>query len=176
MDASFQERVGHHVALVTRGDPTDLDERRDRFGEESLELQQSLGQTRAEAHALVDYVFARPVGKPRAEMGGMLYTATALANEAGLDMADCAETELNRVSTPEMVEKIRRKRAGRHGRGPLPGADSAAEGAGNARAWFAEGVAARSAGAARAEVPYGAGVAQAAWEAGWMACEGFAGP
>ena len=120
-DGDYQARVARHVALVTEGDPTDLAERRDRFGEESLELQQALGQTREAAHALVDYVYGRPVGEPGPELGGTAYTLAALAGQANLDLRACAEAELERISTPEMVARIRAKRATRHGRGPLPG-------------------------------------------------------
>jgi hypothetical protein len=122
-DGDFQDKVGSHVAAVTEGDPTDLVERRNRFTEESLELTQSLGQTREEAIALVNYVHDRAVGVAHKEIGAVVYTLAALAVEAGLDMMRSAWTELARISTPEGIAKIRRKRAGRHGRGALPSID-----------------------------------------------------
>lgn len=167
MNPGYQERVARHVAALTVGDPTDLAERRNRFGEESLEFQQSLGQTRAEAHALVDYVHGRSVGVPRAEAGGTAYTLAALANEAGLDLAACGEEELERLSTPEAMERIRLKRASRHGRGPLPGRDASSSAP---AARFAEGAVAFAAGTPRSD-----GADDADWLSGWDAAEAHSG-
>lgn len=71
-------------------------ERNQRFLEEALELVQSLECTRAEAHQLVDYVFGRPVGKPRSEVGGVLVTLSALCSAASFEMGSCWDTELTR--------------------------------------------------------------------------------
>jgi hypothetical protein len=117
----FQQRVREQILYITVEDPTDLQERVARFGEEALELQQSLGMTREDAHSLVDYVFGRPVGEPAQEMGGVMNTLAGVASWAKLDMIECAERETERVWRPEVIAKIRRKRAGRYGRGPLPG-------------------------------------------------------
>lgn len=118
---SFQKRNAAWMAVAFAGDPTDLPERVARFGEESLELQQALGQTREDAHRLVDYVYDRPIGRADKEMGGTLTTLACLAVATGLDMATCGEDELARVSSTEFIAKLRGKRATRHGRGPLPG-------------------------------------------------------
>lgn len=120
---AFQGRVREHLDAVTEGDPTDLDERRDRFGEEALELIQALGGTREGMLALVDYVFGRPSGAPSQEMGGAMTTLAALASRAELDMLACGEAELARTWRSEVFAKIRRKRAARGGRGVLPGVD-----------------------------------------------------
>lgn len=119
--ASFQERNAEWMGAAFRDDPTDLAERVARFGEESLELQQSLGQSREDAHALVDYAFDREVGEPSQEVGGTMTTLALLAEVAGHDMDACGERELARCWTPEVLAKISRKRASRHGRGALPG-------------------------------------------------------
>ena len=87
----------------------DIRVRLHRFLEEALELVQSLGLTREEAHQLVDYVFGREIGEPRQELGGVLTTLGTLAAAAGLDMQDDGERELARVNQPEMMEKIARK-------------------------------------------------------------------
>lgn len=119
--SSYQDRVAAWVSEVSKDDPFDLAEHRDRFVEEALELAQSLDQTAADAHALVDYVFGRPIGEPHQEMGGTMVTLAKLATAAGLDMAGSGDSELTRCWRPEVLEKIRRKRLTRHGRGPLPG-------------------------------------------------------
>lgn len=123
---SFQERVVglfRHVCTEV-GDPTDLPERRDRFGEEAMEIFQATDGTREAAHQIVDYVFSREKGQARKEIGQGLVTLTALATHAGHDLMACGEEELARMWRPESVEKVRRKRAARHGRGPLPGLDA----------------------------------------------------
>ena len=85
------------------------------------ELLQAAGMTREQVLQLVDYVFARPVGEPGQEIGGTLTCLAGLATLLRFDMAACGERELERVSTPEIMAKIRGKRSRRHGRGPLPG-------------------------------------------------------
>jgi len=93
-------------------------ERNHRFLEESLELVQSLGCTRSEAHQLVDYVFDRPTGEPMQELGGVQVTLAALCFPHDLDMHQAAETELARVWTK--IEKIRAKQAAKPKHSPLP--------------------------------------------------------
>lgn len=85
-------------------------ERADRFLEECLELVQTTpGFTAERAHALVDYVFSRPVGDRRQEIGGVAVTLSALANADNIVIASCANHELNRIQHPENIEKIREK-------------------------------------------------------------------
>lgn len=93
-------------------------ERNHRFLEEAIELVQSTGCTRSEAHQLVDYVFNRPVGEKHQEVGGVMVTLAALCLANGLDMHLCGEIELARIWT--MVEKIRAKQAAKPKHSPLP--------------------------------------------------------
>jgi NTP pyrophosphatase (non-canonical NTP hydrolase) len=93
-------------------------ERADRFIEEALELAQATGYCGKRAHALVDYVFNRPVGEPFQEVGGVMVTLAALCNYHGLDMEDAAETELARVWTK--IDKIRAKQASKPVGSALP--------------------------------------------------------
>lgn len=93
-------------------------ERNHRFLEEALELVQSLGCMRDEAHLLVDYVFSRPIGKPSQEVGGVMVTLAALCLARGLDMHADGETELARVWTK--VDQIRAKQAAKPKHSPLP--------------------------------------------------------
>lgn len=118
----FQERTQDWIVEVTRDDPTDLAERRDRFLEEALELYQALGGTAEDATNLVTYTYGRPSGVPGQEVGGVMNTLGALCEYAYLDMDEEAERELERVWDPSVIAKVKRKRASRHGRGPLPGA------------------------------------------------------
>jgi hypothetical protein len=93
-------------------------ERNHRFLEEALELVQACGCTRSEAHQLVDYVFSRPVGEKRQEVGGVMVTLAALCLAQSLDMHAAGETELARVWTK--VEQIRAKQAAKPKHSPLP--------------------------------------------------------
>ncbi|WP_283196567.1 hypothetical protein [Rhizobium sp. BT04] len=119
---SFQMRV-HKWMLVCFGAEVtaDIPERSHRFLEEALELTQSIGCTREEAHQLVDYVFDRPAGVPGQEVGGVMLTLAALCEPAGLDMRIDGENELFRVNQPDIIAKIRRKQETKPHRSPLPG-------------------------------------------------------
>jgi hypothetical protein len=98
----------------------DAIERRDRFGEEALELVQACGATKAEAHALVDYVFGREIGQVEQEVGGVMVTLAALCGAREIDMHQCGDVELDRVWGPDIINKIRTKQRGKPDFGPLP--------------------------------------------------------
>lgn len=72
-------------------------ERNHRFLEEAIELVQSLGCTRSEAHQLVDYTFDRPIGESVQETGGVMVTLAALCLANGLNMDEAGEIELARI-------------------------------------------------------------------------------
>jgi len=121
-DREFQTRVGGWM-LECFGPTISMDrlERRDRFVEESLELAQTLPAFTADrAHALVDYVFSRPVGLTEQEVGGASVTLAALCHAEGIDQTHWAEAELARINHPEIVEKIRAKQASKPTGSALP--------------------------------------------------------
>lgn len=92
-----------------------------RFLEESLELVQSTGCTKGEAHALVDYVFEREVGEPFLELGGVMITLAALCYATHLKFPDAAQQELARITEPRKMAAIRAKQASKLAGQPLPG-------------------------------------------------------
>lgn len=107
---SFQERVlAWAVACFGPGFVKDKRTRTHRFLEEALELAQATDCTQEEAHQLVDYVFGRPVGERKQEVGGVQTTLAALCAVQDIDMLDAGETELARIWTK--VEVIRAKEA-----------------------------------------------------------------
>lgn len=125
----FQGRVKPWMLVCFGAEiAADTLERNDRFIEEALELVQSLGYSADRAHALVDYVFGRPVGEPRQEVGGVMVTLAALCLAAGLDMHEAGEAELARITRPEIIEKIRAKQAAKPTGSALPIAPSPGEG------------------------------------------------
>lgn len=87
----------------------DVSGRNSRFLEEALELVQSLGYDREKAHTLVDYVFDRPVGEKRQELGGVMVTLGILCYIHNMHAWDEGKYELNRISNPEVIEKIKEK-------------------------------------------------------------------
>lgn len=97
-------------------------ERNHRFLEEALELVQACGCTEEEAHNLVVYVFARPVGERSQEVGGVMVTLAALCLAHKLDMHKAGEVELGRISQPDVIAKIRIKQANKPAMSALPGA------------------------------------------------------
>lgn len=93
-------------------------ERNHRFLEESLELVQALGCTSDEAHQLVDYVYGRPKGEARQEVGGVMLTLMALCNANDIFAQNAASNEMDRVW--EKIETIRAKQAAKPQSSPLP--------------------------------------------------------
>lgn len=93
-------------------------ERSDRFIEEALELVQASGYTADRAHALVDYVFNRPQGEIKQEVGGVMVTLAAHCTTHGVCLETAADAELQRVWTK--VEQIRAKQASKPTGSALP--------------------------------------------------------
>ena len=124
---AFQSRV-HPWMLACFGSAVAADtvERNHRFFEEAAELVQACGMTASEAHQLVDYTWSRPIGEKTQEVGGVMVTLAALCLANGLDMHAAGETELARISAPEIMAKIRAKQAAKPKHSPLPEARAAA--------------------------------------------------
>lgn len=117
---NFQTRVHQWVIECLGPDvAADKRERVHRFLEEALELVQAGGCSQAEAHQLVDYVFGRPAGEIKQELGGTMTTLAALAQTHGLDMRMAGEVELARMW--QNKDAIRAKHATKSRSTPLPG-------------------------------------------------------
>jgi len=116
----FQDRVKAWItACMGAAYANDKRERNHRFLEEALELVQANGCTEDEARQLVAYVFARPKGEIRQEIGGALTTLNALCAALDIDLVDAGETELARCW--ERIEQIRAKCLAKPAFSPLPG-------------------------------------------------------
>lgn len=123
MMGTFQQRTWEWL-VACFGDPRSTTKQRRvwRFVEESLELAQASGCTAEEARQVLDYVFSRPIGEPHQEVGGVMVTLAGVCVSSGLDMEECAETELARVWTK--VEVIRAKEKAKQDDSALPGPSS----------------------------------------------------
>ncbi len=116
---SFQGKVAAWIMACFGPEiAADKAERNHRFIEEALELVQAGGCTASEAHQLVDYVFSRPVGDLRQEVGGVMNTLAALCTAYSVDMRACGDVELARCWTK--IETIRAKQAAKPKNSPLP--------------------------------------------------------
>lgn len=109
-DLSFQSRVLMWMRkCLTPKTVLSKSERNYRFFEEAVELVQSLDMSKVEALAMVEYVYSRPVGEPRQEVGGVMVTLAALCEANYIVMQWAAEDELARINSPEVIEIIRAK-------------------------------------------------------------------
>jgi hypothetical protein len=96
--STFQKRTYKWLnACFSKEICTSVDERNQRFIEEAIELVQSTGLTEAQVIAAVEYVYARPIGEPKQEIGGTIVTLVVLCEALNLNLESCAETELKRV-------------------------------------------------------------------------------
>lgn len=118
---TFQRRVFNWLmACFNQEVCRDKTERTHRFLEEALELAQAADCHRSEAHQLVEYVFNRPVGEAYQEVGGVVVTLAGLCSCLNIDMNEAAEDELERISHPAVLLKIRAKQAAKPRYSPLP--------------------------------------------------------
>lgn len=107
----YQERVDEWLRECFGDEvPYDKTQRNHRFLEEALELVQACNCSRQEAHKLVDYVFGRPRGEVRQEVGGVMLALSGLCTAQDVNMDACAESGLEEVWTriPEIREKQER--------------------------------------------------------------------
>jgi NTP pyrophosphatase (non-canonical NTP hydrolase) len=105
--ADFQRGVGRWMTEVFGSDNlADPRVRTMRFLEEAVELAQSIGVTQSDVDRVTNYVFARPIGEPEQEVGGVMVTLAALCQNASIDLEVAAKVEFARIDTDEMRQKI----------------------------------------------------------------------
>lgn len=90
---------------------TSIPQRGIRLLEEAAELAQACGVDREMAHALLDYVWARPVGQIKQEAGGVGITLLALCSAARLSAEVCEIEEARRVMDKPLEHFARRNAA-----------------------------------------------------------------
>lgn len=117
---SYQTRVRSWLTYCFgEEEASNKDNRRNRFGEEALELLQAAGLTFPQLIDLAAYVYGRPAGDPFQEIGGTVVTLSGLCEAYGISLRDAADAELKRVN--QKIEAIRAKEAARPSGSVLPG-------------------------------------------------------
>lgn len=104
IDKSFQERMSITCEEIFAEDHFNIDRRTRSILEEALEVAQVIGFPKERAHQLIDYVYDRPVGELRQEIGGLLSTLAAFATINNIDLMEAGEDELDRLNANK--EKI----------------------------------------------------------------------
>lgn len=98
MNDQFQANVSGTIANVFGPESANSDvHRASRFIEEALELVQAQGMSRERAKRILYYVYDRPVGEPKQEVGGVCVTLAGLCQAMGIDMMDAAHVEHMRL-------------------------------------------------------------------------------
>lgn len=117
----LQHRLNNWAEDVFNDAAFDPVESRDRFLEEAIELYRACGGTKFDIAQIMDYVFNRPDGEIKQEIGGTLLTLMALCTAHNIDLMNAGETELTRVNDPTVKQKIRTKHLNKPRNSPLPG-------------------------------------------------------
>lgn len=111
MNVSYlQRKVGEWVTMVF-GEKVGRDkkERALRLAEETIEFAQAVEVDPQKLKDLIDYVYSRPTGQPDMEIGGVMVTLLASANALGVDVAQASRSELRRINTKQVIERVRRR-------------------------------------------------------------------
>lgn len=121
-DRTFQQRTARWLrnTFGAESPALEIKERRDRFFEEAIELFQATEGSAAEAHILVDYVFNRPRGDARQEVGGVMITLAGLCSTLDLSMYVAGDAGL--AEAVKKSDKIKAKFESKPKDSPLPGA------------------------------------------------------
>lgn len=108
-----QEQIAAWVQRVFEGDSiaTAGPERTFRFVEEAVELAQAVGLPPDGLKRLIDYVYERPKGTPRQEVGGCFVTLYAACEALGINGDLEADKEIDRIQDPAIVERVRGRQA-----------------------------------------------------------------
>lgn len=111
-DETYQSRVRDWV-MTCFGEASLKDPilRGDRMLEEVFELLQAADYPVDRVDRIREYSFAREKGVISQEVGGVMSTLAAFCTAMNIDMKDAAEAEYARISTPEIIAKIRVKEA-----------------------------------------------------------------
>lgn len=96
--AYWQARVAAWVANAFGAEhANNVEQRGLRLVEEAIEAGQAAGCDPATLHKLIDYIYAKPPGDLRQELGGVGLCVLAMADAAGFSADDAERMEINRV-------------------------------------------------------------------------------
>jgi hypothetical protein len=117
----FQTRVENWFTECFDKSAGDRTERADRFLEEAIEMLQAAEYPKKRIYKLIDHVYGRPIGELHQEVGAVMLTLATFCLAHELDMHEAGDTELERVSAPEMITRLRAKHKASDPNSPLPG-------------------------------------------------------
>ena len=106
-----QRRVRRWVLRVFDHQLGDVKLRAARFLEEAVEAAQAAGLHRDDAEMVLAQVYRRPAGQLTQEIGGSMTTLCALSSAADVRLSDVTLDEMERMETPEIMEKVRRRQS-----------------------------------------------------------------
>lgn len=105
----LQRLLARWEGIVFRGLPITPKIRALRLLEEALEYSQAENVTEDEVALIIRQVYDRAPGQPSQEIAGVLVCSILAANRIGHDAEQLLLVEFERIMTPEMMEKIRRR-------------------------------------------------------------------
>ena len=107
----LQDRVEAWLEKVLPDQVTNAPLRAARFLEEAAEAAQAVGLGEEDALFVIGQVYARPRGEIAQELGGCITTLCSLATAVDIDLQRASYDEMERVETPEIIEKVRKRQA-----------------------------------------------------------------
>lgn len=117
----FHKRLGDVHEKLFHDDPTDTEERVHRFLEEAIEVAHSIYVPLDEVIQLAKYVYQGKRGSLNEELSDAAITLASLCRHRERDFLAVVLEGLRKLESPERIERVRKKRANRKGRGALPG-------------------------------------------------------
>jgi len=96
-DVRQSQVVSWGIGCFTKEQMDSIPQRGLRFGEEAIELLQSIDMSEDDVHFIVSYVFNRKKGTPFQELGGSCVTLLALAAALGYSLEQAEIHEITRV-------------------------------------------------------------------------------
>lgn len=107
--------AAHHCSkwVVDTYGQASFDDKRNRaarVAEEGIELGQAEGVDQVQAQAILDRVYSRPVGQPRQEAAGVLFTLIVYAKSAKIDLWRALNAEYKRVTSKDpMIFRMKQR-------------------------------------------------------------------
>lgn len=117
----LHKRLGDVHEKLFHDDPTNTEERVHRFLEEAIEVAHAIYVPLDDVIQLAKYVYQGKRGSLNEELSDAAITLASLCRYRERDFMSVVFNGLHKLESPERIERVRKKRANRKGRGALPG-------------------------------------------------------